>query len=176
MPLIYEILLSDGQVFLHRSNGSAMRAQTKKTYGQMDGRYLLLPTLQSIIIWQHVGHLLDKLFSFPKILALYEVQPVILVHNKNATSPPKWKCRQITWIHFLHQCLDMLYLLLLLFNPSNWCPTFIWFSNNLWVAQIYGLRYAKRSLMSWVIVIPKEGRARGAAPALLLVWHRLFQK
>ncbi len=27
--------------------------------------------------------------------------------------------------------------------------------------------------MSWVVVIPTEGRARGAAPALLLVWHRL---
>ncbi len=39
----------------------------------------------------------------------------------------------------------------------------------------HGLRYAKRSLMSWVGVIPKEGRARGAAPALLLVWHRLFK-
>ena len=37
-----------------------------------------------------------------------------------------------------------------------------------------GLRYAKRSLMSWV-VIPK-GRARVAAPALLLVWHRLLKK
>ena len=30
-----------------------------------------------------------------------------------------------------------------------------------------GRCYAKRSLMSWVIAIPKEGRAR------LLVWHRL---
>ena len=33
-----------------------------------------------------------------------------------------------------------------------------------------GLRYAKRPLMSWVIVIPKEGRARR-----VLVWHRLFR-
>ena len=39
----------------------------------------------------------------------------------------------------------------------------------------FGLRYAKRSLMSWVVVIPKEGRACGAAPALLLAWHRLFR-
>ncbi len=38
-----------------------------------------------------------------------------------------------------------------------------------------GLRYAKRSLMSWVVVIPKGGRARVAAPALLLVRHRLFR-
>ena len=29
--------------------------------------------------------------------------------------------------------------------------------------------------MTWVIVIPKEGWARGAAPALLLVWHQLFR-
>ncbi len=29
--------------------------------------------------------------------------------------------------------------------------------------------------MSWVSVIPNEGRARGAVPALLLVWHRLFR-
>ena len=38
-----------------------------------------------------------------------------------------------------------------------------------------GLCYAKRSLMSWVVVIPKEGQPRGAAPNLLLVWHRLFR-
>ncbi len=38
------------------------------------------------------------------------------------------------------------------------------------------LHYAKRSLMSWVVVIPKEGRGHRAAPALLLVWHRLFKK
>ncbi len=36
-----------------------------------------------------------------------------------------------------------------------------------------GWRYAKRSLMPWVVVIPKEGRA---CITLLLVWHRLFQK
>ncbi len=36
------------------------------------------------------------------------------------------------------------------------------------------LCYAKRSLMSWVVVKPKEGRVRVAAPALVLVWHRLF--
>ncbi len=30
--------------------------------------------------------------------------------------------------------------------------------------------------MSWVVVIPKEGRARGAAPALILVLQRLFKK
>ncbi len=35
-----------------------------------------------------------------------------------------------------------------------------------------GLHYTKRSLMSWVVVIPKEGRASVAVPALLLVWHR----
>ncbi len=39
-----------------------------------------------------------------------------------------------------------------------------------------GLRYAKRSLMSWVVVVPKERRARGAAPALLLVLHRHLKK
>ncbi len=39
-----------------------------------------------------------------------------------------------------------------------------------------GSRYAKRSLMSWVVIMPKEGRARRAAPALLLVWHRLKKK
>ncbi len=44
-----------------------------------------------------------------------------------------------------------------------------------WVKMHCRLRYAKRSLMSQVIVIPTEGRARGAAPALLLVWHRLFR-
>ncbi len=32
-----------------------------------------------------------------------------------------------------------------------------------------GLHCTKRSLMPWVVVIPKEGRARVAAPALLLV-------
>ncbi len=29
--------------------------------------------------------------------------------------------------------------------------------------------------MSWVVVIPKEGRGRRACVALLLVWHRLFR-
>ncbi len=37
-----------------------------------------------------------------------------------------------------------------------------------------GLHYAKRPLMSWVVVIPKEGWAHVAAPILLLVWHWLF--
>ncbi len=36
--------------------------------------------------------------------------------------------------------------------------------------------HAKRSLISWVVVISKEGRACMATPALLLVWHRLFGK
>ncbi len=36
-------------------------------------------------------------------------------------------------------------------------------------SSICGRRHAKRSLMAWVGVIPKEGRARGAASALLLV-------
>ncbi len=36
-----------------------------------------------------------------------------------------------------------------------------------------GLHYAKRSLMSWVIVIPKEGWTCMAAPILLLIWRRL---
>ncbi len=36
-------------------------------------------------------------------------------------------------------------------------------------------RYTKRSLMSWVVVIAKQGRAHMAAPALLLVWHWLFR-
>ncbi len=35
--------------------------------------------------------------------------------------------------------------------------------------------YAKRSLMSWVVVIPKEGWT-GNPSILLLVWHRLFKK
>ena len=35
--------------------------------------------------------------------------------------------------------------------------------------SLYGLRYTKRSLMSWVVVISKEVRARGAAPALLIL-------
>ncbi len=34
---------------------------------------------------------------------------------------------------------------------------------------------SKRSLLSWVVVIQKEGRAHMAVPALLLVWHRLFR-
>ncbi len=38
-----------------------------------------------------------------------------------------------------------------------------------------GLCHARRSLMSWVAVIPKEGRACMAAPTLLLVWHRPFR-
>ncbi len=37
-----------------------------------------------------------------------------------------------------------------------------------------GLHKAKRSLMSWVVVITKEGRAQVAAPTLLFVWKRLF--
>ncbi len=30
--------------------------------------------------------------------------------------------------------------------------------------------------MAWVVVIPNEGRARVAAPTLLLVWHRLSEQ
>ena len=42
-----------------------------------------------------------------------------------------------------------------------------------WVHQIFWLRHAKRSVMSWVVVIPKEGRVCMAAPALLYFWaHR----
>ncbi len=53
------------------------------------------------------------------------------------------------------------------------------------IKQIYGLHYAKRSLMSWVVVIPKEGWTgnlphitvtwKGNLSILLLVWHRLFK-
>ena len=39
-------------------------------------------------------------------------------------------------------------------------------------AQLAVLR--EKFLMSWVVVIPKEGWARVAAPILLLVWHRLL--
>ena len=35
-----------------------------------------------------------------------------------------------------------------------------------------GLRHVKRSVMSWVVAIPKEGRAFMAVPALLLIWHQ----
>ncbi len=41
-------------------------------------------------------------------------------------------------------------------------------------APTYGLRYAKRSLMSWVVVIPKEGWT-GNPSILLLVWNRLVK-
>ena len=45
-----------------------------------------------------------------------------------------------------------------------------------WICAIQcGLCYPKRSLMSWVVVIPKARRAHRAAPVLLLVWHRLFR-
>ncbi len=56
-------------------------------------------------------------------------------------------------------------------------------SISLWTAcgrmAVYGVltgepHHAKRSLMAWVVVIPKEGRVRGAVPALILVWHWLF--
>ncbi len=43
------------------------------------------------------------------------------------------------------------------------------------VSPSFGRRYTKRSLMPWVVVIPKEGRARLPSPALLLVQHRLFR-
>ncbi len=46
----------------------------------------------------------------------------------------------------------------------------------IWHVLICGQRYAKRSLMSWVYVIPKEGPVHVATPALLLVWHWLFKK
>ncbi len=49
--------------------------------------------------------------------------------------------------------------------------------NWLWPIQFMythiGLCYAKKVLMSWVVVIPKEGRAHMTSPVLLLVWHRL---
>ncbi len=38
-------------------------------------------------------------------------------------------------------------------------------------STLIGRLHGKGSLMDWVVVIPKEGRA----PALLLVWHRLFR-
>ena len=49
-----------------------------------------------------------------------------------------------------------------------------------WISEKYmassymynGLCHAKRS---WVVVIPKEGWERMAAPILLLVWHRIFR-
>ena len=41
-----------------------------------------------------------------------------------------------------------------------------WGNNN-------GQCYAKRSLISWVFVIPKEWWVCMATPSLLLVWHRL---
>ncbi len=47
--------------------------------------------------------------------------------------------------------------------------TFIFQLSFATTATTIGLYYTKRSLMSCVVVIPKEGRARGAAPALLLV-------
>ncbi len=40
--------------------------------------------------------------------------------------------------------------------------------------SLFELRYAKRSLMTWV-GIPIEGLVCLAAPTLLLVWHRLFR-
>ncbi len=59
-------------------------------------------------------------------------------------------------------------------NQDSPVPFSFTFKIRMVTAVTFGLRYAKRSLMSWV-VIPKEGWARGAAPALLLVWHRLFR-
>ena len=40
---------------------------------------------------------------------------------------------------------------------------------------IYRWRHTKMSLMAWIVVIPKEGWVRVAAPILILVWHRLFK-
>ncbi len=40
---------------------------------------------------------------------------------------------------------------------------------------IMGCVTQKRSLMSWFVVIPKEGWACVAMPVLLLVWHRLVR-
>ena len=45
-----------------------------------------------------------------------------------------------------------------------------------WTSYIYGQRHAKMSLMSWVVVIPKEGWARVAAPSLLLVSKKKKKK
>ncbi len=54
-------------------------------------------------------------------------------------------------------------------NSSYWIWS-VWSDCEL--EAIHGLRYTKRSPMSWVVVIPKEGWPRMAAPTLLLVWHR----
>ncbi len=43
-------------------------------------------------------------------------------------------------------------------------------------SKLIGLRHAKRSPMTRVVVISKEGWAHMAMPILLLVWHRLFKK
>ena len=43
------------------------------------------------------------------------------------------------------------------------------------MATLWGLCHAKRSIMAWVGVIPKEGWACVVAIILLLVWHRLFE-
>ena len=51
---------------------------------------------------------------------------------------------------------------------GNWIHHLI--SSESWSDWCY--RQAKRSLMAWAVVIPKE---YGTAPALLLVWHRLFR-
>ncbi len=44
-----------------------------------------------------------------------------------------------------------------------------------WDLVLFWECHAKRSLTAWVGVIPKEGRARVAAPFILLAWHRLFR-
>ncbi len=54
------------------------------------------------------------------------------------------------------------------------CPL-LYNLSNFFSSHLCGLHHAKRSLMSWVVVIPKEGWARGAALILLLIWHRLFR-
>ncbi len=38
----------------------------------------------------------------------------------------------------------------------------------------YGLRCAKRYLMSWVVVIPKEGRARVTPTFYIFFWQKFF--
>ncbi len=88
-----------------------------------------------------------------------------------------WLCYWMGWFDFI--------------TTEN-LPRPLWTRENMpWSLWINGLRYTKRSLMSWVVVIPKEGRARhvflfffdksvsyqkkGAPrpPVLLLVWQRL---
>ncbi len=72
---------------------------------------------------------------------------------------PYEKFPQATW-----NCCDHM-LLCIGFSSCVTCPVSedIQFT----VVDKIGSSYAKRSLMSWVVVIPKEGRARMAAPVLL---------